>query len=812
MNASAPENGGRQPGAQDRARLVVDARGVVVEWSPAAQRLLGHPAARVVGRPVTELLAGATDGAGDTGDVGLRHRDGHAVGCRVRVRAEAAGTADGPRWTVELTAAGTGPDPAIDGALLDALFTRSPVGLFVLDPQLRLLRFNAAAEGMRGTSIQQTLGHRTIEAWPEFGGETAEQVMSRVLETGEPVIGFEKRGRPPGDPEHEHIYSTSLFRLHDDEGRVLGIADTAIDVTERRRAQEHLALVAEAGERVGTTLDVLRTAQELAEVMVPRLADSVAVDVLEPVLGGDEIPSGPAEPGVELLRAASRSRRTDGTAGAYPAAEAGSCPVGASALRALADHQPRLVRPVAGDGALVHSDPARDCAEPEDGVHSLMLVPLVARDSVLGLVTCRRRRGDAPFEEADLVLAVDLAGRAAVALDNARRYVRERNAVLALQRGLLPRRLPAPSAVVAAHHLVHSGAGGDWAEVIPLPGARAALVVGSAPGRGLRTVATMGRLRAAVHTLAALDLAPDEVLARLDEVVRHLSRDGSDGGADTGGGQACGARAGEAGATCLYVVYDPVTRRCTMATAGGPGPAVLRPDGTVDLPELPVGPPLGCTGPLFGKAEVTLPEGSLLVLHTPGLLQTRRDGTGRGELVRQLTRPDAARDPDELCVALAEALLPEDAGDDAAVLVARTRVLGSSQVAAWELPADPAAVATARLLATRQLSVWALDEEVFTTELIVSELVTNSVKYAGAPITLRLIRDRTLTCEVSDGSSTAPHLRHARTTDEGGRGLALVGHVAQRWGTRATDRGKTIWAEQPIGAEAPLPEAAPVPL
>ncbi|MCG0063313.1 ATP-binding protein [Streptomyces tricolor] len=103
-------------------------------------------------------------------------------------------------------------------------------------------------------------------------------------------------------------------------------------------------------------------------------------------------------------------------------------------------------------------------------------------------------------------------------------------------------------------------------------------------------------------------------------------------------------------------------------------------------------------------------------------------------------------------------------------------------------------------MASRQLSAWDMEDEAFATELIVSELVTNAIRYAEPPVQLRLIRDRTLSVEVSDGSSTAPYLRHARTTDEGGRGLLLVSQFAQRWGTRYEDRGKTIWVEEPVAS------------
>ncbi|RFC78543.1 SpoIIE family protein phosphatase [Streptomyces sp. AcE210] len=772
------------------ASFGVDDEGIVIEWSTAAEELLGYPAQQALGRPVTVL---ATIEAPDeeNADVVLRHRDGHLVGCRVRVSAVPEAGAV-PHWKVDVSSIGVGDvlpggegSAAVDQALLEALFTRSPIGLFVLDPHLRLTRYNAAAEGMQGTRVTDGLGLRPTEAWPDFSAEVAERVMTEVLETGEPVLAFEKRGRPPGDPDREHVYSASAFRLEGPDGRILGIADLVVDVTKEHRAQERLALIAEAGSRIGTGLDVLRTAAELADVVVPRLADSVAVDLLEPVLAGEEVPDRSGETGWDLRRAASRSIRRHIQPGAYKVGDMSNFPDTAPAVQVLADRRPRLVRTVGADSRWVRGDEVRGRRMREEGVHSLMAVPLLARDCVLGLVTFYRWTARGAFEDDDLTLAQDLAARTAVALDNACHYLRERNTVLTLQRGLVPENLEVPQAVQAAHHWVQSGAGGDWTDVIALPGARVALVAGSTPGRGVHTAATMGRLRTAVHTMAALGLAPDELMARLDDLVHQMDAETAEPPAGS-----------PVGATCLYLVYDPVTCECTTAAAGPPGLATVVPDGTVTFAEVPAGPPLGRPGPSFAKTTMQLPDECRLVLFTPGLLQAFTGADGCDDLVRLLST--SRESPQDLCLRLTEELVPADPPVDAAVLVANTRPLDPARVATWVLPADLEAVATARSLTARQLSAWAMDEEAFSTELIVSELVTNAIRYAKPPVQLRLIRGRTLSVEVSDGSSAAPHLRHARTTDEGGRGLLLVSQFAQRWGTRYEDRGKTIWAEEPL--------------
>ncbi|MGW0998656.1 SpoIIE family protein phosphatase [Streptomyces sp. NPDC002523] len=794
-----------------RASLAVDDEGVVVAWSTAAEQLLGYPARQIVGRKAREFIADAPT-AEARADVVLRHRDGHPVACRVRVSAEhEAGNV--LRWRIDLGPSGASEKgaaleeraesgqpggteadrSAVDRALLEALFTRSPIGLFVLDADLRLTRYNAAAVGMQGTEVTEKLGMRPTQAWADFSAEKAEQVMTEVLETGEPVLAFEKRGRPPCDPEHEHIYSASVFRLEDTDGRILGLADLVADVTEQYRVRERLALIAEAGSRIGTTLDVLSTAAELADVVVPRLADRVAVDLLEPVLTGEEVPGGPIEPRWDLRRAASRSVQADSHTGAYAIGEVSTYPDAAPAVQVLNDHQACLVRTVGEDSDWVRRDAVRGRRMREEGVHSLMSVPLRARDSTLGLVTFYRWTDRGPFEDDDLTVAQDLAARTAVALDNAHRYVRERNTVLTLQRGLVPRDLHAPRAVRAAHHWVQSGAGGDWTDVIALPGARVALVAGSAPGRGVRAAATAGRLRTAVHTLASLGLAPDELTARLDDLVRQMQ-------AET----AQEPSGSPVGTSCLYLVYDPVTCQATVATAGPAGLALLAADGTVSFPDIAAGPPLGRPGPPFAKTKLRLSDGSRLVLYTSGLLQAFKGDDAQHDAHERLGSLLSAfrGSPQDLCLRLTEELVPPDPWKDAAVLVACTRSLDPARVATWVLPADPEAVATARSLTARQLSTWAMEDEVFSTELIVSELVTNAIRYAKPPVQLRLIRDRTLSVEVSDGSSAAPHLRHARTTDEGGRGLLLVSQFAQRWGTRYEDRGKTIWAEEPVTALA----------
>jgi Stage II sporulation protein E (SpoIIE)/Histidine kinase-like ATPase domain len=377
-----------------------------------------------------------------------------------------------------------------------------------------------------------------------------------------------------------------------------------------------------------------------------------------------------------------------------------------------------------------------------------------------------------------------------------RPYARERTTTMTLQRSLLPHTLPDQAAVeIASRYLpagTQAGVGGDWFDVIPLSGARVALVVGDVVGHGIRASATMGRLRTAVRTLADVELPPDELLTHLDDLVIHLSADESDtqGAAETAAG---------IGTTCLYAVYDPVSRHCTLARAGHPPPAVVTPDGTVYFLDVPAGPPLGLGGLPFETMETELPEGSLIALYTDGLLEPRHHDIDEAldKMFQALAHPSPTLDT--VCDRVLTALLTHRPDDDIALLIARTRALHADKVATWDLPCDPAIVAQARKNATDQLTAWGLDDATFITELTVSELVTNAIRYGKPPIQLRLIHaDTTLICEVYDSSNTAPHQRRARTYDEGGRGLLLVAQLAHRWGTRHTPIGKTIWAEQTL--------------
>ncbi|MER5544338.1 SpoIIE family protein phosphatase [Streptomyces sp. NPDC002589] len=544
-------------------------------------------------------------------------------------------------------------------------------------------------------------------------------------------------------------------------------------------ARRRLELLSEASTRIGTTLDVRRTAQELAETAVPQLADYVTIDLPEAVLRGEES----SDPHGDLCRTVVHGVHDD--CPFHPVGKQVDYGPTTPQLRCLTSGEAVLEPDLKVAAGWLAHDPEHT-QELLAHVSSLITVPLVARGVVLGVAAFYRGQDTAPFGDDDRSLAQELATRAALSIDNARRYTRERTMVLALQRSLLPQGLPDQDAVEVAHRYLpaESDVGGDWYDVIPLSGTRIGLMVGDVVGHGMLSAATMGRLRTAARSFAELDFAPDEVLTHLDNLVGRLDRE--DPAAD---------EADIIGATCLYAIYDPTTQRCTMARAGHPPPALVRPDGTVSFPELPAGPPLGLGGLPFEAVELDLPEGSQLVLYTDGLIEDRyRDVDGVLDQLRKvLAHPE--RTPEETCQVVLNSVAPTHPADDIALLVARTHALHPDRIASWDLRPDPALVSEVRARAMRQLADWGLDEAAFAAELMLSELVTNAIRHGSGPIRVRLLHHRTLICEVSDTSNTAPHLRRAASTDEGGRGLFLVAQLAQSWGTRYLPQGKVIWAE-----------------
>jgi PAS domain-containing protein len=721
------------PGAVSTAELADD--GTITAWGPSARRLLGYDAAQAIGLRANRLLA---DGVhveglvsrwcrdGDTGELALRHHEGHTV--RVRARVNEMRDADGElRWMVTALPSAEAVRRDVGRSVLAGLADRTSIGLAVLDTDLRYVWINPALERMGGVPAGARYGRRIDDVLPRPASRNVMGVMKEVMRTGRPVNDFEYHGLTDASPDREVALSFSCFRLEDSANRVAGVGYAVIDVTPRFRARERLKLLDEASARIGSTLDAVRVAGGLVAVAVPRFAASAAVDLLDAVV--------------------------------TPTPSADDAPA------------PRALRTVA------------DSPPPANGGGPLLLIPLRAGGRNLGQVRFLGRAGQ-PFEPDDITLAQELAQRVATCVDNASRFERERTAALALRRSLLPKDVPRQTAVdVARRYLpaAQSQVGGAWYDVIPLSGARTALVVGQVAGHGLAAAAGMGRLRTAVQTLARMDLPPGELLAHLDDIVVGLHEESNDTDTDPGG-------------TCLYAVYDPVAQRVSLASAGHPPPAVALPDGTSRFLESRTGPALGLGAGLpFETAEFPLPEGGLLALYSAAL--PAADG-GREGLRRALAAGEGS--PDEVCGALTGGLPRVPGKDDAVVLVARARGVPEDRVAVWDVPLEPSAVARVRADVAGRMARWGLRDQSFPTELVASELVTNAIRYGRPPVRLRLIRETSLTCEVFDASDTTPHVRRAAADEEGGRGLFLVAQLTERWGTRYTAEGKTVWSEQPL--------------
>ncbi|MEV5953130.1 SpoIIE family protein phosphatase [Streptomyces sp. NPDC051987] len=794
---------GVPPDPADPATAVVDDRGVLTGWSAEAERLLGYPCQEAVGSPVTRLIA-SDDGTGDglaalsgaATSALLRHRDGRPVPVRVRAYPSVDGEGRAQRLLVVTRSEPSPPDEVT----AEEAFVQCRLPVMVYDRALRAVRASAGAVRELGLREDRMRGRRVTEILPPHLCRRVEDGMDRVLATGV-AEEFHLRGRARRDGP-EKVWSVTVSPLVTRSGQVRHVEVSGLDVTEQFLARERLALLNDVSARVGGTLDVLRTAQEMADVTVDRLADFVTVDLLDSLCRGVE--PKPSATGMVLLRRAAQRSVLPGVPEALiQPGEADAYPASTPPVRCLATGRTSLHH--ADDEAIrdwVRADPQRAGVVRRFGIHSVMVVPLCARGITLGVAVLVRHRRVEPFTRDDLLLAEEIGTRTAVAVDNARRYTLEHGTALALQRSLLPHRFSPQDAVEVAHRYLpartRAGLGGDWYDVIPLSGARVALVVGDVVGHGLRASATMGRLRTAVRTLADVELPADELLTHLDDLVTGLAAE-----EETTAEHEPDLETGtDLVATCLYVVYDPVSRTCTAASAGHPPPAVVGPDGPAGFLDVPPGPPLGVGGLPFETAEGELPAGSLLALYTDGLVQdTGHDlDSGMARLRRLLDRA-ADRPLEELCDDVTHGLLPPQPEDDVALLVARTRTLDAGRVATWDLPSDPARVADARARVLAVLEAWHLTDVAFTAELVVSELVTNAIRYGQPPVRLRLIRGATLICEVSDASGAAPHLRRARTSDEGGRGLLLVAQLAARWGTRHQPGGKTIWAELELAAQ-----------
>ncbi|MFG3252657.1 SpoIIE family protein phosphatase [Streptomyces sp. NPDC048172] len=601
-----------------------------------------------------------------------------------------------------------------------------------------------------------------------------------------------------------------------------------------RRGGDRLRFVGAATRRIARGVDLDETVLGLCRASVPAYADAILVYLRDPLPVGDERPTGPVvlrlrrsdripeypqftqtQPQIPEARTTGQDDPAAGALGAVPmlpllgagsaGQDAGRAVAGAAggqgqsgpAASELAEVRPggplaevlRGVRPVFADS------PSASAALPEllgpgrdvPGGHRAVLAPLRGRRRVIGAAVFLRRPDRPAFEPDDLLIAAQLATHTALGVDKAVLYGREAYIADELQRTMLPDELPQPTGVQLASRYLPAAetarVGGDWYDAIPLPGSRVALVVGDVMGHSMTSAAIMGQLRTTAQTLAGLDLPPQEVLHHLDEQAQRLGSDRM--------------------ATCLYAVYDPVAHRIVVANAGHPPPVMLHRGGRAEVLRIPAGAPIGVGGVDFEAVELDAPAGATLLLYTDGLVESRQRDVWTGiEHLRErlaatarLTRPGAAAPLEPLCDEVLDILGPGDRDDDIALLAARFDGIAPSDVAYWFLDPRAQTAGQARRLARRALARWDLEELTEPVELLVSEIVTNAVRYAERPITLRLLRTDTLRCEVGDDVPQLPRLRQARATDEGGRGLYLVNRLARRWGATRLSTGKVVWFE-----------------
>ncbi|MFF2817833.1 SpoIIE family protein phosphatase [Kitasatospora cineracea] len=656
----------------------------------------------------------------------------------------------------------------------------------------------AAGIGRRYPTAQQRAARRAAEPAPGTGAADATGVRIPAAgpatpRPGRPVPGprdAAAHGPTPGGPA---IDPAAPDPITAPLSPVLPAAvppsrtassGTGVEVVRGLPDDGDLALLASVGSQVGTTLDLDTTARELCEVLVPRVADFACVDLLDGLISDSELPVALPDDATMLRRVArtfnASSQRwnhvlDEGALMAMPR----STPPGL----ALQENQPVLVPLISADVAVDYAA-ALGGPELEPAVvgRSMLVLPLSARGTVLGILKLLRLTDRAPFTRSDADTLKEIAARAALSLDNARLHRAESKVATTLQRSMIPTRPPRIPGVQIAHRYMpgdrKAEVGGDWFDAIQLPGSRVALVVGDVMGHGLHSAAAMGRFRTAMQTLAALDLPPAQLLRHLDNLAHKLGDDHL--------------------ATCLYAVYDPINRTCELASAGHVPPVLVHPDGRGELLELPSGAPIGVGGVPFQTKKIDVSDGSMLVLCTDGLVEVRGGDIGAGLAALCGNLIDPKQTPDEACDTVLNTLHSDDRQDDIALLVARFDGVPPTEVATWQLGVTELEVGRARRLVRDQLAAWQLTALAETVELLVSELVTNAVRVARSEVQLQLIRVDKLLVEVSDDNHNLPSLEPADSFSEHGRGLNLVSKLAEKWGTARKAVGKVVYFEMPL--------------
>lgn len=802
------------------AVVVVDRDGLVSHWSSGASRLFGVAKEQAVGHPAADLLpvsaalsedlhGGATpdpydplDTDSDLGpdlEASLDGRTGYATAGCARLDPPENDPPEDGRSTAE-------PD---GGTRIDVLWWAYPlVGpgpsrLLVLAADTARLRaergHDDTAERIspgfaRHTELpaSEDLERRLPEILPNMGPGLSGRIVSQVLELGYPILEFSQCERVPVTPYWG--VPRRLGRTHAETAvphqRTAPVIPAGAEQDlEYAAVRERLEFLNEVSSGIGTSLDLGETIREVTSAAVPRFADFAGTHLRAAVLAGEGFPDGPPDVSTVMHRVwvehNDEPGRWDDT---VPVGEAFAFPEHTPFYKCMVTGEPVLIPRVSDElGDRISGEFEKRDLRPLINGRSLLIVPLKARNVVLGFMVLMRRPDRASFDDMDRTTGAELAARAGLVLDNARMYTYQENVADTLQDSMLPQVSPRMAGCdVATRYLPGTRLGrigGDWFDTIKLPGSRTALVVGDVMGHGLNSAAMMGQLRTAVQTMAAMETPPAQLLRNLDDLARRLGENYL--------------------ATCLYAVYDPIRGELHLANAGHIPPVLVRAeDGSSELLVLPTGAPIGVGGIPFESTVVRVRPGDRLVLCTDGLVEVRGADIGEGLAALCESAAHPAASMSVACDTIIRALNTGDGRkDDVALLMARLNGIPEDDVAEWHLDPDPREVGRARRLVRDQLSAWGLPDAVDTALLLVSEVVTNAVKYGGpGRIALRVVRTDALLFEVTDDDPSLPAMLATEPDDESGHGLRVVSRVAREWGATATGHRKTVWFEQAITA------------
>lgn len=824
LGQGAPPSGGGWQMSLPLAVIVVDGAGLVSHWSTGARRLFGVSRERAVGCPAVDLLpvsslplgagSGACDGddpragsgaayghegVGPDLDASLNGETSYPTAGRARLSDPEGHPVDVLWWAYPLVGPGTERllVLAADAARLQPPGYDDGGVIERVAPGFALHTEFPQAEG---------LARRLPEILPNMGPAGSRRIVAQVLELGYPVVEISKHDRVPVTPDWgvpRYLERQARLRkaaqgpaVPGSRGGTAPHPDDRPDL-EYAAVRERLEFLNEVSGRIGSSLDLARTIREVTSAAVPRFADFAGTHLRAQVLAGEGFTDGPPDVTTVMHRVwvehNDEPGRWDDT---VPVGEAVAFPQHTPFFQCMVTGEPVLIPRVSEElGERISGQFEKRDLRPLINGRSILIVPLKARNVVLGFMVLLRRPEREPFDDMDRTTGAEMAARAGLVLDNARMYTYQENVAETLQDSMLPHITPRMAGCdVTTRYLPGTRlgrVGGDWFDTIKLPGSRVALVVGDVMGHGLNSAAMMGQLRTAVQTMAALDLPPAQLLRNLDDLAQRLGE--------------------QYLATCLYVVYDPVESELLISNAGHIPPVLVRAaDGRSELLDVPTGAPIGVGGVPFETVAVPVASGDRLVLCTDGLVEVRGQdiGAGLAALCESAAHPAASMD--DACDTIIRALGRQgERKDDVALLMARLRGIEREHVAEWRLDRDPREAGRARALVRNTLMSWGLPDAVDVAELLVSEVVTNAIRYGAGDghadgVGLRLLRADALLCEVSDDGQSVPVLMSAGPDDEGGRGMRVVSRLAREWGTSRTAHGKTVWFEQS------LPECARV--